>query len=287
MWLQQEPRLNFPIFGNLVNEIDFTVQEDRKLNWRRIASPLYRSIFRRESVKSMLSDYRHMFDPQEFTFRACIVDRSGKHVCSGPLEGSYRAGDHFYCHVNEWIARQGAPMVDGNLILISNRGRADRWKSSPGNVTLRVSSDASIAGYRTGFFSRPLNAGHKHLGFTGLNPRVEANAEWVSGLMLINHSSEPTYEKWVRPSVRLYRSSGEYLEADFGDIAPHSSLERSLLQLFPDADSFLACSGGVGYTVTKLEGASLASLHVLRSRSGELCALEHSRPAHTNVINYL
>jgi hypothetical protein len=287
MWLQHEPRLNFPMFGNLVNEIDFTVQEDRKLNWRRLVSPLYRCLFRGESFGNMLSDYRHVFNPHGFSLRACFVDRDGRHVCSGQFTGTYRAGDHFYCNVNDWVVSQGAAMADGSLILIASRGRADRWQSSPGNVTLRVSNTATVAGYRTGFFARPLNAGHKHVGFTGLNPRVEANDKWVSGLLLINHSSEPAYDKWACPTVRLYRADGEYREAEFGDIAPHSSLERSVLQLFPDAEAFLAPSGGVGYTVTTLQGASLASVHVLRTCSGELCALEHSRPAHTNIINYL
>jgi len=37
---------------------------------------------------------------------------------------------------------------------------------------------------------------------------------------------------------------------------------------------------GRAYTVTRLKGASLASIHVQRSRAGQLASMEHSRPAH-------
>jgi hypothetical protein len=31
----------------------------------------------------------------------------------------------------------------------------------------------------------------------------------------------------------------------------------------------------------------LASIHVFRDGGGEIVAMEHSRPAHTNIIDYL
>lgn len=287
MWQPHEPRMNFPIFGDAVNEVDFTVQDDRRLTSRRIASPFYRWIFRGLPFATMLSDYQHMFAPRPLTFRGCFVDCKGELLCHGEFPGAHHPGDYFHCNINDWLASHNVPLQDGNFILVSNRGRADRWQSSPGNITLRIRSGSRVAGYRTGFFARPLNAGHKHVGFTGLNPRVEANEHWVSGLLLINHSSEPGYDNRVKPTVRLYRSDKEYLEADFGEIAPHASAERSILELFPDAEKFLSQSGGIGYTITTLKGTSLASVHVLRSRRGELAALEHSRPAHTNIINYM
>lgn len=287
MWQQHEPRMNLPIFGGALNEVDFTVQDDRKLDMRRLIAPAYHFVRRRSSWRAALGNYRNMLAPPPFTFKACFVNRLGEMKCHEALPGAYRAGDFFYLNVNDWLCRHNIPIQDGSLLLVSSHGRADRWQSSPGNVTLRVSEAGHAAGYRTGFFARPLNAGHKHVGFTGLNPRIEVNARWVSGLLLINHSSEPGYDKTVRPTVRLYLNPERFLETTFGDIAPHAARERSILELFPNAEEFLAPSGGVGYAVSTLTGASLASVHVLRYRSGQLASLEHSRPAHTNIINYL
>lgn len=286
-WRQNEPRLNFPIFGNAVNQVDFSIQEDRKLTIRRAGSPLYRFLTRKLGLRAMLRDYRNMVSPQPFTFRGVFIDRAGKQLCCADIPGAFHAGDFFYCDINEWLTAHQIPVQDGNFILVANRGLADRWQSSPGNVSLTVNYEDRITGYRTGFFARPLNAGNKHVGFTGLNPRVEVTDQWISGLLLINHSSDPGYDAWVNPTVRLYRDDQNYLEAEFGNIAPHAGAERSVLELFPEAEAFLAPSHGIGYTVTRLSGFSLASVHVLRTRTGMLAALEHSRPAHTNIINYL
>jgi len=286
-WQQHEPRMNLPIFGNALNEVDFTVQDDRKLNLRRIVAPAYHFARGRSPWRAVLSNYKHMLAPRPFTFKACFVNRQGEMMCHEELPGAYRAGDFFYLNVNDWLRSHNVPIQDGSLILVSSHGRADRWQSSPGNVTLRVTDSGYTAGYRTGFFARPLNAGHKHVGFTGLNPRIEVNTRWVSGLLLINHSSELGYDKTVRPTVRLHVNPEKFLETTFGDIAPHAASERSILELFPNAEEFLASAGGIGYSVSMLTGASLASVHVLRYRSGQLASLEHSRPAHTNIINYL
>jgi hypothetical protein len=287
MWRQNEPRLNLPIFGDALNEVDFSVQDDRKLSMRRLIAPAYHFVRGGSSWRAALSNYRNMLAPSPFRFKACFVDRQGEIKCHEEFLDTYQAGDFFYLNVNEWLRRHDIKMQDGSLILISSHGRADRWQSSPGNVTLRVSEGGHVAGYRTGFFARALNSGHKHVGFTGLNPRIEVNAQWVSGLLLVNHSSEPAYDKTVRPTVRLHRNPESFLETTFGDIAPHAASERSILELFPNAEEFLASAGGIGYSVSTLSGASLASVHVLRHRSGQLASLEHSRPAHTNIINYL
>lgn len=286
-WQQHEPRMNLPIFGNALNEIDFTVQNDRKLSMRRLIAPAYHFARRKSSWRAAINNYRNMLAPLPFAFKACFVNKRGEIKCQEELPGAYRAGDFFYLNVNDWLHRNSIPVQDGSLILVSSHGRADRWQSSPGNVTLRVSEAGHAAGYRTGFFARPLNAGHKHVGFTGLNPRIEVSTRWVSGLLLINHSSEPGYDKTVCPTVRLHINSETFLEATFGDIPPHAFSEKSILDLFPNAEEFLAPAGGVGYSVSTLTGASLASVHVLRYRSGQLASLEHSRPAHTNIINYL
>lgn len=286
-WRQEEPRLNFPIFAGAENHIDFTLQDDPPLTLRRFAAPAYHFAKGRKPLGTMLTDYRHFVAGEPYRFKGVFLDRQGRERLSGPLEGEYRAGDFFHCNLNDWLKANDIPLEDGNFVLVASRGRADRFLSSPGNVTLRVVTDERVCGYRTGFFSRPLNAGHKHFGFTGLNPHVEVNADWLSSLLLINHSSDPAYDKTVNPTVRLYREGGDFLEAPFGDIAPHAALERSMLDLFPEAEAFLAANGGRGYTVTRLKGASLASIHVQRSRAGQLASMEHSRPAHPNVVDYL
>lgn len=286
-WRQEEPRLNFPIFAGMENHIDFTLQDDPPLTLRRVAAPAYHFVKGRKSLATLVKDYRHFIGGEPYRFKAVYLNRQGQLRHSGDLEGEYRPGGFFHCNLGRWLSAQGVALQDGNLVLVASRGRADRFMSSPGNVTLRLVGGDRICGYRTGFFSRPLNAGHKHFGFTGLNPHVEVNDQWVSSLLLINHSSDPSYDKTVNPTVRLYRPDGAHLEAPFGDVAPHAALERNLLELFPDAQAFLAAGGGRGHTITRLKGASLASIHVQRSRDGQLASMEHSRPAHPNVVDYL
>jgi hypothetical protein len=101
----------------------------------------------------------------------------------------------------------------------------------------------------------------------------------------MNHSSDPGYDRTVSPVIRLHRSHDEYLEAPFGTIPPHGALERGIADVFPGAATFVGADGG--YTITRNKGASLASLHVLRAADGSSMALDHSRPAHTNVVAYI
>ena len=84
--------------------------------------------------------------------------------------------------------------------------------------------------------------------------------------------------------MRLYRNPDDFLESPFGEIPPHGALERRVTDLFPDAGGFLGATEGWGYTITRASGASLASIHLLRSRSGRTLGMDHSRPAHTNVL---
>jgi hypothetical protein len=120
-------------------------------------------------------------------------------------------------------------------MLIASRGRLDRWSSSPGSATVRYVGKNYIAGYRTGLFARPLNpvAGKRHFGFTGINPQVMVGDDIVAAVLLINHSSDPGYDRPVSPSVRLYRDARTYLEAPFGEIPAHGALERGVLSFFP------------------------------------------------------
>ncbi|MBU3736568.1 MAG: hypothetical protein FGM62_06275 [Methylobacterium sp.] len=102
-WQQHEPRMNLPIFGNSLNEVDFSVQEDRKLNLRRVGSPLYHFAAGRKSFQAAWGNYKSMFLPSPFTFKAFFLNRQGELLCHGPLPGAYKAGDFFYLNVNDWL----------------------------------------------------------------------------------------------------------------------------------------------------------------------------------------
>jgi hypothetical protein len=285
-WQQHEPRLNFPVFDKAENFIDFSLQRDARLTLKRVVAPGYYFISGRKSIKETVRNYHNIIMGESYRFKGIFLDRSGKELLSAQFPGEYWPGDFFHCNLNEWLLNQKIAIQNGNLILIASRGREDRFMSSPGNVTLRVLTNKNVCGYRTGFFSRPLNAGHKHYGFTGLNPHVELNERWASSLLLINHSSDPAYDRSVRPTVRLYRADGNFIETPYGDIPPHAALEMGIGELFPQAFDFLSTNGGRGYTITRVKGASLASIHVTRTTNGELVSMEHSRPAHPIVVDY-
>lgn len=103
----------------------------------------------------------------------------------------------------------------------------------------------------------------------------------MSSLLLINHSSNPLYDEAVTPRTLLIRSDGETREAEFGAIPPFGAVERSLSDLFgEDIDDFLEPSQGKATTITTCPGVTLASLHLIRSRGGDLISIEHSRPTH-------
>jgi hypothetical protein len=241
----------------------------------------------RKPLEVVVSDYKNILFGEPYHFRGIYLDRQGRQLLKAPLPGEYKSGGFFHIHLNQWLEGHGVPLIDGNLILVANRGRADRFSSSPGNVTLRIVADQNVCGFRTGFFSRPLNDGKKHFGYTGVNPHVESSEYWLSSILLINHSSDPAYDRKVIPTVRLHRGTNEFLEAPFGQIAPHASLERTIDEIFPDAREYLAGHAGRGYAITRLKGVSLASVHIFRHRDGRLTSMEHSRPLHPNIVNYL
>lgn len=285
-WKRHEPRAHFPIFSNMENHIDITLQEPLPVSIRKMGAPIYHWLKKRKGIVETLRDYRLLLANPPYKFRGIFIDRNGKMLAEGELPGCYKAGDYFVCNVNEWLKSQGKSMVDGTFILIANHGRPDLFNSSPGNVSLRVIGKETIAGYRTGFFCRPLNDGKKHYGFTGLNPQIEVNHQAIASLMFINHSSNPGYDQVANPTVRLYRNHTDYIEASFGEIPAHSAKERTILDIFPNAADFLSESNQLGFSVTSLKGASLASLHVLRRPDAELLSIEHSRPAYPNIVKY-
>lgn len=285
-WKKYEPRLHFPIIAGMECYVDITIQQPLKITLKKALAPLYFLFKRKKTFLSALRDYYILIKNPSYKFRAIFVDRKGDQLISEAFDDNYFAGDYFFLNVTKWLDSHNCPSKDGTFILIANHGRPDLFGSSPGNATLTAIGPKTVAGYRTGFFCRPLNDGKKHFGFTGLNPQIQINNIFLASLLFINHSSNPSYNQFVNPKVRLYRNPEEFIETDFGEIPPHSILEKTILELFPECESFLASNDGRGYSITTLKGATLASIHILRSRNGELLSMEHSRPSHPNVVKY-
>ncbi len=287
-WNYWEPRVIFPYFKGYENVYDFVVQES--LNGETLKDflrPAYYWYKGQKPFKQMLLNYWWVLTGAKIKFRYAFLSRQGELLKEWTHEGSYGKGDIFSVNISDLLKKENFADQDGEFLLIASRGRLDRWSSSPGNVTSRFIGQGKISGFRTGFFARPLNSGAKgHFGFTGLNPKVRMDENYEASLMLINHSSEPQYAHTAEPTVLLHRTPTEFLEAPFGVIPPLGIVERKLSDLFPNAEEFLKPTGGFGYTVTKVKGTSLASLHILRDRQGRLLGIEHSRPAHAAVIRY-
>jgi len=288
LWRPWEPRAVFPVFGEALNYIEFAVQDSLRPSLRSLARIGHAVVKKHKPLGAAARDAANALFGLGMRFRGAYLTRGGAYLGSWTLSGPLQAGEFFSADVNALAGGAGLPVADGLFVLIASRGRLDRWSTSPGSATARYVGDQYIAGYRTGLFARPLNPvdGKRHFGFTGVNPQVIVREGVESGVLLINHSSDPAYDRPVTPSIRLYRDRDHFLEASFGEIPPHGALERRMSDLFPGAREFLAPSGGRGLTVARVQGASLASIHLLRAGARSL-ALDHSRPSYTNVVDYL
>ena len=288
LWAAYEPRAVMPVFADARTNVDFAVQPSFAPRARSYAEPLYWALKKKKKPLAAAIDYWNLALRRPLAFRAILVSREGRYVAEWPLARGLRVGDFFSADVSELMAKAGVPAQDALLIVVANRGRTDLWSSSPGSLNVRYVGERFICGFRTGLFARTLNPVHgaAHFGYTGLNPQVRFDGSMVPSVLLMNHSSEPAYDREVNPVIRLHRSHDEFLEAPFGTIRPHGALERKLTDLFPDAEAFVAATGRA-YTIARNKGASLASLHVIRSADGSSMALDHSRPAHTNVVAYI
>jgi hypothetical protein len=288
-WNSWEPRVIFPIFENAENVFDFVVQE--KLNGNGLKDylkPIYHFLKSQKLFSITVRNVLWALTNAKMKFRYAYLDRDGQLIEEWSDPSSYGYGDVFSINVNKLLEAANIKLRDGELLLIASRGRLDKFSSSPGNVTARYIQDSKISGFRTGLFTRPLNSSSKgHFGFTGLNPKIRIDDRYEASLMLINHSSDPEYDLTAEPVVYLHKSATEFLEASFGAIPPLGIREKKLTDLFPQAQAFLSSNSGIGYTVTKVKGITLASLHIMRSKqTGGLLAIEHSRPAHAAVIRY-
>jgi hypothetical protein len=287
LWSPHEPRAMLPVFGDMQNSIDFSVQPSFMPTWRSYAQPLYWLYRKRKNSAAVARDYANLLFRRRLGFRGAFLDRSGRLLCELDFARGLGVGDFFHANVNERVEAAGVRVQDGALVLIANRGRTDLWNSSPGSVNTRYVGERTVCGFRVGLFARTLNPANskRHFGFTGLNPQIRLNGRDRPAILLLNHSSDPTYDRAVSPVIRLHRNRDEWLERPFGTIPPHGALERGIYELFPEAEEFVGREC-YAYTVTRAEGASLASLHVIRTHNGASMAIEHSRPAHTNVVAY-
>lgn len=287
-WKEWEPRVSFPTFRGVENTFSFVPDLSlTKRTPRTLALPFYYLWQGQKSFKSTLQTFNWIVTQKKIQFRGALLNRDGALLSQFSVPGEFGPGDIFEVNVSELRRKAGLPDEDGQFLLIASRGRLDRMNSAPGNTTIRYIGDNFIAGYRTGFFARPLNSSTKgHFGFTGINPQIMATDKLVSSLLLINHSSNPAYTTSVTPTVRLYRNNEEFIENSFGTITPLGMREMSILDLFPNAKEFLAPNKGLGTTITKAKGVTLASLHITRCSNGGSFGIEHSRPSHANVVNY-
>jgi hypothetical protein len=287
LWKPWEPRGVFPVFADAENILDFVVQDSLRLSVRALGGVVYAALKKQKPLSIASHDVASALLRRGLSFRAAYLTRDGRFVREWRVSEALRAGGFFSVSINKLLERDGRQLADGLVILIASRGRVDRWSSSPGSATVRYVGKSYIAGFRTGLFARALNPVHdsRHRGFTGINPQVLVTEDVEASVLLMNHSSDPEYDRAVRPTIRLYRDPATYLEAAFAEIPPHGARECSVSELFPDARRFLAPTRGKGLTIAKAQGVTLASVHLLRSRSGTTFGLDHSRPAYANVVD--
>ena len=229
IWKQHEPRAVVPLFRDAENYVDFAVQPSFAVRPRNFIEPLYYLYQRKKTLRGATRDYFDLVLRRPIAFRAIMVTRDGQYLAQWPVAQGLLVGDFFSLNVNELMVKAGIEPCDGLLILVASRGRTDLWASSPGSANVRYVGKHYVAGFRTGLFVRTLNPAHgsRHFGFTGLNPQVRLNGRELPGVLLINHSSDPEYDRIVSPISRLHRSRKEFLEAPFGSIPPHGALEVS------------------------------------------------------------
>jgi hypothetical protein len=281
LWKPWQPRVAFPAFAGSLNVFEFTIQDSlEKLTFKQFLTPAYAASKKVKSWSHALNDYKGLILRQGISFQVFRLSAGG--VFQEKLFQSKEIG------IGESFTFRHdlREMKENEMILfVASRGRADKMSSSPGNMTVRYTNPQAVCGYRTGFFARPLNSGKGHFGYTGLNPALSYNPQIQSGNLLINHSSEPSYNQSVNPKIRLHRSKEEYVEASFGEIQPHGFREVNLQSLFPEFEKWKSESPNL-WTVSECKGVTLASFHTYRNREGNLLAIEHSRPSHTQVIDY-
>lgn len=289
MWKAWEPRVILPTFKGVDNIVDFSVQPSLNKAYQGIiytlAYPLYNVFKKRSSIGIAFKHYQNILFRSKIVFRIILLSRSGEYIHQWNVPGKYSPGDYFRIDLQQLSAGSEYTIGDNLIIVVASRGRNDSWMSSPGSLSIKYVSRNSIAGLRTGLFSRPLNEGGKgHFGFTGVNPKIMFKKELEPSILLINHSSDPSYSRSVTPTIRLYRRPGEYIEKKLGEIPPNGARETRILQVFPEVSDYLAETNMTGCTIAQVKGATLSSYHLFRNKNDDVVAMDHSRPSHTNII---
>ncbi|WP_300177844.1 hypothetical protein [Bradyrhizobium sp.] len=225
-------------------------------------------------------------------FKLHILSRNGEYFASHEVPSTYKPGSSVELDLTKLLTNLALPDADYLIIAVMSRGRMDGNRSSPASYSMTYIDQDNVAIYRTGAFARPLNEGRlkSHVGFTGINPKVIVNETVMSGLLLINHSSDPEYAQAAHPTSILIREDGERLKGDFGEIPPLGAREMSISDIFGSSVfEFLRPFNGRATSITTCTGVTLASLHVQRSNDNRhtLLGIEHSRPAHMNIAGIL
>ncbi len=282
-WQPWQPRVAFPAFAQSYNSYEFTVQPSfLSRNWKSYLYPLVTFWRKQISFQELLIRYFNAFFSRSIHFRVFHLSKNGQFIKEIPQHEKIKVGESF-CYDLDLRGKQATE--DMLVLFVASQGRLDKFSSSPGNMTARYSNDTTAAGYRTGFFSRPLNNGKGHYGYTGLNPATSLKPNIQNGILLINHSSNPAYNETARPVIRVYTDAKTFLEKPFPAIAPHGFSEALVEDLFPEVIKWKENKTPF-WIVTECKGTSLASFHTYRDNHGNLLAIEHSRPSHAQVLDY-
>src|SRR6185437_12985487 len=93
-WKSHEPRVIFPVFGDLENVFDFAIQDTLNIkSWRDFARPGYYFLKKQRSFLQTLIAYKWLLLRSKIRFRAAFLDRNGGLIHSWAIPGHYGQGD--------------------------------------------------------------------------------------------------------------------------------------------------------------------------------------------------
>lgn len=289
LWNDNEPRFGFPVFAECINRVSQAVRIDFcRFNWKKAVKQSLTAIKQRRVVDPRIFLPLITKNTSAMTVRGVLATQRGEFVEDFGALGKWSAGQAFEINVNELLASRGLPITNATFLLIMNLGEHAEALSDINIFSMSYEGKSFFANYRTGAFARTLNdfAKKKHAGFMSVNPKVIVNDRFISSLLFINHSSNLSYNDAVSPHVRIYRQDGRHMDAEFGPVPAFGWVERSIEEIFgKEAGDFLKPSGGLGTTISRVKGYTLAGISILRSRDGKSMSIEHTRPTQSYLIN--
>ena len=289
LWQDNEPRFGFPIFKDCINRVSQAVRPDFCcFSWKKSVKHSLAWLKQGRLPNPAMLLPLFTGQQQAMQVRGALTTREGKFVRDFGMLGAWSAGQTFEINVNEVMRAHGIPVMDAMFMLIMNIGEHPEALSDLNIFSMSYEGERFYTNYRTGAFARTLNdfAKKKHAGFMSVNPKIIVNETHVSSLMFINHSSSPTYDDTVYPEVRLYREGGQFLDAKFGPVPAFGGTERSIEDIFGGGvGEFLRPSRGLGTTITRVKGYTLAGISILRSRDAKSMSIEHTRPTQSYLQN--